>query len=605
MINLQRALEIVNKINYTQLPFIAQWQDIYYRTSIHTTGTCPCFFPIRNRGEGDTYPVLSTSVFFPNGWLHARYDFIFDTHLLNRHPREPEITRQFRKSVYRPYQMAPLLECIQSTSACIFGDSKYTLTVDDKADNDYINGHNFEGKTLVEYFEWMFKAICEDPNSLFVVIPKEAGYNTPANQKVEPVIKHIPSRDIIYIDGEEIIYYDWDKRYAWYVNELGYFRFENIEGTYYPMDANVGYYAHLLTYKPAHFAGGIWNTNRFYDSYLKPAQAFCDDFVAAHSDVQMINKEACHPIIIAASMDCPACNGHKQDNYCLACNLQVDSCTCSEDIRRWQLVDCRKCNGSGQMSHNPADWYIVPKEDMAQDIVKVVQFDTAVNTYMADYADKIQVGIRKSLHQFYVEEAQSGVAKEIDRSSMYLYRSTVSNGIWGLIEKCLIDILSIRNTSQSDGKVKPTPPKYVLVKPTDFDLKTEDDLLAEYKESTAAYTPEWVRQRQIEQYVDKVFGGDATMKKTACIINDLDPYSVTNITDKTAMLAASGITPKDYLFSNSLPGMIKQVIRTKGNEWFLNAEFVDIQTEINTIFGKMIPLPVPAVTTNTDKTVVV
>lgn len=588
MTTLPRALEMVNKINYSEQPFIDKWREIYYRMSIHTTGACPRFFPLGDDG------ILGTTYTYPQGWLHARYDYIFDTHILNKHPREPRVTRQWRKSVYRPYQMAPLLESIGSTSATIFGDSKYTLIVEDKEDNDYIQGNNFDGKSFVGYFEWMFKAICEDPNSLFVVQPKLAGYETPAGAKVEPMIKHIRSVDLIYIDEKEILYYEWDTPYAWFVNELGYFRFQKMsDDRYYLMDASYGYYAHMLTYKPAHFAGGIWNTNRYYDSYLKPAQAFCDDFASSKSDLQMINKEACHPFIVAAAMDCPSCNGHKQDNYCLNCNHQVMSCDCSEESKKWVLTDCHKCHGSGQMSHNPADWTIVPKEDMVNDLIKVIQFDVEANKYLSEEADKIALGIKKSLSQDHIEEAQSGVAKDIDRQAQYLYRSTVSNGIWGLMEKCLIDVLSLRNTANLDGKRKPDIPKYILIKPTDFDLKTECDLLEEYKESTDAKTPDYVRQKQMETYIDKVFGGDELMVKMSTIINEMDSFSVTSTADKIALLAAMGISQKDFQFSNELPKMLKSIVRNKGSEWFLNADYNAIETEVNTLASKLVPLEKP------------
>lgn len=588
MTTLPRALEIISGIKFTQAAFIEQWREIYYRTSIHTTGACPRFYPLRDNANGIG---LADSYFTPSGWLHERYDLIFDTHLLNKHAREPEITRQWRKSVYRPYQQTPLLESISSTSACIFGDSKYTLSVDNKEDNDYINGNNFDGKTLVGYFEWMFKAICEDPNSLFLVIPKEPGYAT-TTKKVEPQICHIPSRYIIHIEEKEVIYYEPCMTYAWFVNELGYFRFEKKNEQWYPMDANVGYYAHLLTYRPAHFAGGIWNTHKYYDSYLKSAQAFCDDFVSAHSDVQMINKEASHPFIQAASSDCPDCNGLRQVRVCSVCRLSDNDCTC-ESVDNIHLHDCETCRGSGKQSYNPADWMIVPPDQMGNDLIKLVQFDIGVNTYLDKHASDILLGIKKSLHQQHIEEAQSKIAKDVDRSGEFLYRSMVSTGVWGLIEKCLIDILSIRNTATVNGYRKPDVPKYILVKPTDFDLKTEGDLLEDFKESTEAKTPDWVRQRQIEQYVDKVFGGDDVMKRKASLINQMDAFSVTAISDKIGLLSANGISQKDFQYSNLLPKMLDEVARTKGSAWFVQADFEDINTEVDTIFKKVLPLEKP------------
>ncbi len=567
-------------------PSILKWREIYYRTSIHTTGTCPSFYGVRDG-------VLGNAAIYPSGWMHERYDLIFSNHLLNGHPREAEITRNQRKSVYRPYQMQPLLESIQTTQASIFGESKYTLTVEDKEDNDYIWGDNFEGKTFVGYFEWMFKTICEDPNSLFLVVPRKAGEETDTN-KVEPHILHIPSRELLYISEDEILFYEPDRYYAWYVNETGYFRYAR-DGKNWMLTNEDGYYAHLLGRRPAHFAGGIWNTHRYYDSYLKPALAFCDDFINAHSSVQMVNKEAAHPFIQAVSSDCPTCQGVGQRQYCNACKRSSVDCTCGE-AADLNLANCNKCNGTGQQSYNPADWLVVPPDKAGTDLIRIINFDVNTNKFLAEYADGILKGVKKALYQDHIEEAQSGVAKDIDRQATYLYRAYVSNGVWQLIEQCLKDVLAIRNPTGSNA--------YILVKPTDFDLKTEQDLLEEYKESTDAKTPEYVRQWQIAQYLDKVAGGDDLMKKKACLINQMDAYSVTSIVDKLAMLSANGITISEFTFSNNLPRILDEVIRSNGSTWFINSDYDTINTQVQAVFEKM-ELPKTPVPINTEvKTIV-
>src|SRR6187399_436777 len=319
----QSQVQILSMLNqgaaYTLQPFLIKWQEVFLRTSIHTTGTCPRFVPLRYDTIGGY--SLGTGITTPAWWISERYDEIFNTHLLNRYPREPEITREYRKSVYRPYQTAPLLECINSLQACIFSDSKYTLTIEDKSDMDYINGKNFEGKTFVGYFEWLFKSICEDPNALFMVLPRKS--RKQAGNEIEPIIKHIPVCEILYINDEEIVFYEpnTDRSIAWWVTEMAYFRFEKNGDTYQNKDGeNDGYYSHLLLRKPTHFAGGIWNTMRYYDSYLRAALPYCDGFVAAQSDAQLVDKEACFPFIQMVQTDCPTCSAIGEINWCNGCH---------------------------------------------------------------------------------------------------------------------------------------------------------------------------------------------------------------------------------------------------------------------------------------------
>lgn len=584
-------IEVLGMLNgtFAMQPFLLQWQNVYYRTSIHTTGTCPRFYPLRY-DEFSGY-ALDTTLTTPAWWISANYDIIFETHLLNRYPREPQITREWRKSVYRPYQTAPLLEAINSLQACIFGENKYTLSVDDKADNEYINGKNFEGKTFMEYFQWMFKAICEDPNSLFVVVPKYSRKET--GEMVEPTIKHIPSAEILWINDEEVVYYEpyTNRNFAWWVTEMGYFRFRKSDDgrTYEAVDGtDDGYYAHLLHRKPIYFAGGLWNTLRYYDSYLKAALPYCDDFVSAHSDVQMINKEACFPFIQMVQQDCPHCNGLKEVNYCSTCHSKATLCRCNDDIADIGIQMCPDCNGQGHIiSFNPGQRILVPKEEADKELMKIINFDVNINKYMAEYAESIKNGIKKALYQEYVDEAQSGVAKKIDREPAYLYRETVSNGVWNLMENCLRDILSLRHTIVEGDDRVPDMPKYDLVKPTDFALKTEMDLLEEYTESGTAKMPDYVRARQLQQYVDKTFGGSDIMKKKTAIINEMDPYSVTPNVDKAAMLSSGGISIDTYTFSNNLPTIIDKVIREKTAQWFINATYDQIDVEVQRIFAPM------------------
>jgi len=594
--------EVLSMLNgsFALQPFLIQWQNIFYRTSIHTTGTCPRFYPLRYN-ETSGY-ALGTAQTTPTWWINANYDLIFDTYLLNRYPREPQITREYRKSVYRPYQMAPLLEAINSLSACIFGDSKYTLLISDTEDQKYIDGKNFSGKTFVGYFEWMFKAICEDPNSLFVVKPKVSRKET--GTMVEPEIIHIPSAEILYISEDEVVYYEpfSDRQYAWWITDTGYFRFKREEDgkTYVNADGvDDGYYAHLLNRKPIHIAGGIWNTLRYYDSYLKAALPFCDDFVSAHSDVQMVNKEACFPFIQMVQTDCPGCNAHGEVQFCNTCHHKGSQCVCESENKDFSRIACPDCNGAKFiMSFNPGQRVMVPKDMADKELLKIINFDVNINKHLQETADLIKAGIKSSLHQQTIDEAQSGKAKEIDREAEYLYRSMVSNGVWNLIESCLIDVLSIRHTQVTDGERKPEIPQYELVKPTDFALKTEFDLLEEMKESKDADIPEYVIKKQLEQYVDKVFGGSDYMKRKVSLINQMDPFAVTPMIEKSAMLASNAITIDAFSFSNNLPTILDKIKRERGTIWFVNAPYDEIEALVKKE-NDTIEKPEPPETTET------
>jgi hypothetical protein len=599
---IKQVTEILNgKATLTPLAILTKWKNIYYNVSVHTTGVCPSYYPLRY--DDRTYKaVLGSTLYYPFYWLYPEYDIVFER-LFGMHPREPHATRELRKSMYKPYQQAALSKAMDKCKAIISADNKYTLLVDDKADNDYIWGDNFDGKNLVDFFFWHFKAICEDPNSKFIVRTKKPAKEQNTG-KVDVEIVHVPTRRIVYCSDDELIYYEGDNNlYAWYVNGASYLRFKKQEdGSYTHMDGRNGYYAHMLGRLPVHTAGGIWNTHGFYDSYIQPAIPFCDDFVGALSAVQMVNKEAAHPFIIAASPECKDCEGVGNVQWCGICNTKAGG-ECTHDHSNWNLSTCRSCNGTKLQSINPGDWLVVPSELMKDDLIKIINPDVKVNEFLVAYKDSIYEGIKDALHQHYINEVQSGKAKEIDRDGERLWYKTCSDGMWALIESALISILSIRNISKANGSVSINMPKYTLAKPTSFDLKTEFDLLEEYKEATDSQIPEYVKQNIVENYVDRVYGGDEVMVKKSKFINYIDPYSVSTPADKTIAIN-NGVASVDTIrLSDTLPTIMNKLITKKGKEWFLNIDFDDLETEVMAIFKKIPAPPMPKETTTVKEIV--
>lgn len=596
MLTLDSVISLLNDTSFISPPFIYKWRDIYYRMSLHTTGACPSFKNLRYEVEGnsawDTGRWVG-GVIWPIGWGGIRYDWIFDTFLLNRHPRENEVTRQWRKSQYKPFTQAPFQQCIDKAVGTIFADSNYSLSVEDSEDNDYIQGNNFHGHSLVEYMESMTKAICEDPNSLFVTIPGEPYYST-TTTRIEPRVYHIPTTDIIHLTDDEVIFNIND--ISWLINNIGYFRFQkNDDGKYIHIDAaKGGYYAHLMGNVPKHFAGGIWNTRGYFESYLKAGQSFADQFVSDRSAADLVNKDSTHPYVTMASVDCPTCNHTGKIQWCTTCSKTSENCICEEG--KWSLKSCDKCGGTGEMSWNPADMMVAPPKDMAAgDLIKVVNPEMAIPEFHKKNVEDCYNGIMRALYQSYIDEAQSGTAKKIDREGEYLFYQKLSNGIFALCEAILKDILSLRSTSFVGGKPTLNPSAYVIVKPTQFAIKTEQDLLDEFKISTDSKIPDFIKSRQLTELMDKLYGGDYVMQRKTQLIIQMDSLAVTSEQDKLAKVNGGAKSPRDWQFNTELPTILDGIVRDKGREWFLDATYEVIKGMVDTAFAKIpkVELPQP------------
>jgi hypothetical protein len=574
MLSLQGITELLNDKGRQRSREIEKWRWIYYGMSLHIDGACPAFVFNRNGIDAPVYPT---------NYFGLEYQYLFDVFLLNRHPRENEKTRQWRLSQYKPFTQDPFLRVISVTTGAIFQDSGYSIEIENQRDSEYIWGENFQGKNLPNYISSQFQYIAEDPNGLFVVIPK--------NQRnvgtSEPDVWFVCSKHIEHHTRDEVIFHR--DGYMWCVNRIGYFRFEEREHEWINVDGNDGYYAHMLGYIPAYRAGGLQNGQGFLDSWLTAAKAVADEYISAKSAEQLVNKEASHPFIQAASEDCPDCtNGQVQ--WCVTCNCVSENCQCGNSYENYGMHSCLRCGGKGEISRNPGDWIIAPVEDMDKDLVRFHNPDTGINTFHAENNNNIFLSLMRALHLNYIEQAQSGTAKDKDMETRYQFILSICNDLFDrLLYNIIRDILALRNVSTANGFTRPTAPAFTIVKPTQFQIKTSYDLLMEYKEATDSGLPDFMRVQNLEAYADKQFGGDDVLKKKTKVITELDILAVKSDADIQIVLLNGAATNRDYQYHLRLPKILDALVRTKTNDWFLNASIEDIGIEVEREFAKVIP----------------
>lgn len=528
-------------------------RDVYYGISLHTTGACPAFRDLSGGG-----------IIYPQGYYGSEYQRLFDKHLLSRHPRESDATRNWRFSQYRPLTKAPFGQVTEIVTGAIFQDSNYTIEIQSPEDDQYIWGNHFSGQDLVGFFAKLgFKNMVEDPNGVLLRVPKEPAY-AQSSDKLEVDIWFINTKDIVLHTNTDLIFLR--DGYGWLVDTQTIWRFaykQDKKQYYLTAEDSNGYYAHMLGRLPVSIAGGEWNTQGYYDSFYSKAKAAADDFISAYSAAQLVDKEASHPFIVEASTDCPDCKGLGQ--------VQQDCESCPNGI---ELADCRSCGGSGQVSRNPGQHIIVPQDKLKDDSpIQIINPDVSINTHHRNVCTQIMSMIIEALHLHKTDEAQSGVAKAIDQERLYKFISTISNHVFDtLITDTLKDIIAYRNVVSKNGVVYPAEYPFKVVKPTQFRIKTSADLLSEYSAGKQAGIPAFIRQRMAIDFVDKQYSGDAVMKKKAQLITYLDSLSLLGTEEILSLKNAGVIADTELQYSRSLPAMIDALIRNKGEYWFLNTK---------------------------------
>lgn len=585
--------QITDLFSQGELPTIERkkdWEDVYYGMSLHISGACPRFYDLRSPLRQFTNTVIPAGAWIkPKNYFGERYQMLFDTVLLNRHPRESELTRQWRLSQYKPLTQDPFAKAIQVITGAIFQDSGYSIVIEDQADRDYIWGNNFDGNNLIGYITEKFQTICEDPNGWFVVIPKEPHYRT-TTDKIEPEIRFFYSYEVVFKTDDEIIF-ERDK-VRWIVNKVGYFRLrQEPNNNWVNIDPTGGYYPHMLGYIPAWNAGGLKNAKGFYDSWLNAGKPVADEFITEKSSAQLVNKDSSHPYIVEAEEECPECHGEQKIQR-----------LCEECEGGFELVGCPTCGGSGSISHNPGDRMIVPREDMAHELIQVINADIEACKFHSDEVKLAESRILQALHLFVMDERQSGVAKEKDMQTRFQFILRISNDLFDRLSEPIIScILSLRNVAVVNGNIVPAKVPFVVVKPTEFQIKTAADLIEDIKAANEAKMPDYIRSAQIEDYVDKQFGGNEVLIKKSRLINQMDLVAVTPEEDKQLKVLNGSITQRDLQFNAHLPLIIDKIIRDKGKDWFMNAGYDAIFAIVQAEFSAIAP---PVVRIQPDEEVV-
>jgi hypothetical protein len=218
---------------------------------------------------------------------------------------------------------------------------------------------------------------------------------------------------------------------------------------------------------------------------------------------------------------------------------------------------------------------IAPKEDMDKKLLQIINPDVKINEFHAKNNAGLYDALIASLHLSWIDQAQSGIAKERDAETRYQFVLSISNDWFGRILTSLLDaVLLLRNPNETID--------YIIGKPTQFSIKTSNDLLVEYQLTTQAQMPDYIRARHLQDYTDKQFGGDYAMIKKVDVILQLDKFAVATENEIKTSVDGGAATQRDWQYHRWLPTELDKLIRDYGRIWFSKAKI----DEINTIITK-------------------
>lgn len=589
-----------------------KWRNLFFGMSLHTSGAAPAFMDMsygQNYAIGGISPnvpqqnapysayldsLKSVGFDYISGWIFppnyqgVEYQFIFDKIIFSRHPREPWDIRNWRFSQYVPITQGPCGALNEVVTGAIFQDSNYTIQVGNKEDEAYVNSNVFQGYDLVGYVSNIaYKNIVEDANGYVCRIPKYPYYEQESD-KLEVDIWFIGSREITYLPPDEDYIIFVKNGYGWYIDKQVIWRFKyDYQSKKYevaPEDAQ-GYFTHDFGRLPLTKAGGVWNTQGYYESYYYKAKPLMDDICRTYSACQLVDKEASHPFIVEPNTDCPECNG-----------VGRVSRTCEDCPGGIEQVSCGTCHGEGTVSRNPGQHLFLDKQDLKDGVgIEFVNPDVAINANLRETVRGMMDMILEVLHlnKQKSDTVQSGLAKAIDQERLYKFVSGISNDLFDKhIPDILRDITEYRNIK---------PGEFKIVKPTQFQIKTAGDLLDELKLAQDANLPVYIRQKITLDYIDKQYAGDAVLKRKGLFITTHDPVCVYTVQEKEQIA-----TSKELSYSKMISTWLDEIIAEKGNEWFGGATDEALEAEVEKLSAPYYienPEPEPAQILDVNKQV--
>lgn len=287
---------------------------------------------------------------------------------------------------------------------------------------------------------------------------------------------------------------------------------------------------------PAKVLGGNLTMNekneKFFESFFQSYAEFGDECIMAFQDDVAVRTRTAFPFISAKGDKCPTCKGAKK--------IQ------SEEGSK---VTCHTCHGEGNIislspygihyrkepanNDNP-EWTKAPFVTFDSPDINILDFSFKAWQRFLELA-------KESINLVFTKEAQSGVAKEIDREEKTDMLFKISNNDFDLIKFSLDCIEAYLEPFASARKAN------VVIPPTTFQIKSQFTLVEELKQMMDSDAPQPFIITTSNQIAEKIYGGDVRQKKIVEVLSVWDVLFAMDDSDITQLKNTSAVQTKDII----------------------------------------------------------
>lgn len=467
----------------------------------------------------------------------------YPAHLINaRRPNEAAEVHEFRKAVYEPITRSSFLAAEDALHR-VFIDAQSCI----RAPQDILNflfSSRFLGYDFIGFVEQvLFRRMLLDPNAIAIVLKGSDGL---------PTIEIVPSSKIVNIAHDFVI---------WHSHRDSDFDYYYAASSEVVVLLTVGFVMGRATYKstlvqehnlptphiPWVVLGGSisdFNDSMYYESFLSAAVPFGNDCLKQYSDWYASLVTASYAIREVRPVDCdaPGCRGGW---------IYDDS---DEPKHK-----CSRCHGTGYVpSFSPYGVYIQGKDDplTGQPAKPPIIFHTPPIEPL-QYGERswqdMYRQMRRALHLQYVDEAQSGLAKKIDREPAYAQLLKIRDHIYDHIIYNLVDSIS-----RQYDPVLYIPP--AIYKPSQFDIRNQEELMSEISQLRNSKAPRAVIIELTKELIRNRYSGDDLLLKKHEFLVANDPLYDSDAQQLAFLFSSGAITREDVLFHIHAPGIIDEIV---------------------------------------------
>lgn len=552
------AEEIIQLLADNQLPqpmFKKHWEEVYMSMILHTQGE------------------------YPERILHQRHNEPDD--LLKK---RVEMFVPITKSVFSR-AANNLYKVLQSSNYVAKAGSQDVEMWLEEADLDGLNFWDF-------FLSRVLQTMLEDPNGYLAWIPEGEDWVLNQTVTVYPYPYLVHSSAIAYSDKETLVFLsdevsqvmvnqktEWTGKVYYVLTDSQFYRLQQYGEKNKNRFNQVTVYNHNQEALPALKLKGDWNTKGFYESFFSGGVGLADEALRQFSDWQTVMVNCAYPTKQIQAVECnaPGCDGGK----------------IVQDDGGFRL--CQSCDGTGVKiltGPNAVMLKPVPKgigsEDaqMQGDVLSYISPNTDIIQYSENAWKGLIKDVEKALGLLYVDEAQSGVAKEVDREQLYSLLSKISPNIF--------DHLIYNSLWIAEQYIKPNAPiRPTVIAPVDFGTKFESELMDELKQTMAIGGVKELVVQTTKDLVARRYSGDQVENKKVNVLLEYSPLFAYTVTEMQQLLVSGVITIQQVQRKMYADSAIMRLIRQIGDTAFLELPYEQIKDRLDEIIAPMLTTSIP------------